>query len=98
MHNNNFKTSELFHDTNSELVETNNRVHNDASSSTVSTTTNAANLVVQDNAEMGKVPDSLSEGHCLTNPIQEGGITTLAIYNSLENVNLIQMHLTNSRE
>ncbi|KAF9606497.1 hypothetical protein IFM89_025772 [Coptis chinensis] len=98
MHNNNSETSEVFHDTSSELVETNDRVHNDALSLTAATTTNAVNLVVQENAEMGKVPDSLSEGHCSTNSIQEGGITTLALYNSPKIVNPIQRHLVNSRE
>ncbi|KAF9601520.1 hypothetical protein IFM89_020315 [Coptis chinensis] len=98
MHNNNSKTCEVFHDTSSELVETNDRVHNDAPSSIAATTTNAANLVVQENEEMGKVPDSLSEGHCSTNPIHKGGITTLVIYNSPEIVNPIHMHLVNSRE
>ncbi|KAF9607897.1 hypothetical protein IFM89_003601 [Coptis chinensis] len=61
MHNNNSETSEVFHDTSSELVETNDWVHNDAPSSTAATTTNAANLVVQENAEMGKITIKVEE-------------------------------------
>ncbi|KAF9607066.1 hypothetical protein IFM89_030893 [Coptis chinensis] len=90
MPNNNTENSEVFHDTSSELVDNNDRAYNDATSLKTAAATDEANRVVQENAERDKVPDPLSEGQ--TSPIQEGEVTTLAMYNSPEFVIPLQRH------
>ncbi|KAF9618738.1 hypothetical protein IFM89_002433 [Coptis chinensis] len=91
MHNNNPDNSEVFHDTSSELVDNNDRAYNDTSSLKAAAATDEANRVVQENAERDKVPDPLSEGQ--SSPIQEGEVTTLAMYNSPEVVILSRLQV-----
>ncbi|KAF9596826.1 hypothetical protein IFM89_013874 [Coptis chinensis] len=90
MHNNNPENSEVFHDTSSELVDNNDRAYNDATSLKAAAATAEANRVGQENAERDKLPDPLSEGQ--SSPIQEGEVTTLAMYNSPEFVIPLQRH------